>query len=501
MKALTHIILFVCLLLFTPSLFSQVQLGSDIDGDDPYGHSGFAVSISSDGNRIAVGSPNSENPNIDPGGGAGKVKVYEWNSGTWDQIGSDIEGSSERLVSGFSVALSGDGQRLIVGAPRREISILAPPGKALVYEWVQGNWVKIGEIVGKELSDDAGFSVSISENGDIVAVGAPEGNYNMGYARMYKYNGVSWSQMGQDIGGGYRSNKTGISVSLSASGNRVAIGDPVGIGRLFGNVRVFEWRAWEWVQLGLDIRDDSVGEPSGYIVDISEDGNHVIIGSPLSDLGGNNTGKVGVFHWLNGKWDKVGNSLYGEISGDQFGYAVAISNEGKRIAIGGRYNNGGGSDAGHVRMFEWQGVTWVKVGKDIDGENPEDESGSSVDLSADGQRVIIGAPENGEASSRKGHARVYYIKNQFHDGITELGFGEGFKVYPIPSDKYVNVDLGTRQKNVEIRLINLLGQEMLRHKYPILQETSIPLPDSHTLYFLEIHIRNKGSKVIKVNKY
>ena len=51
-------------------------------------------------------------------------------------------------------------------------------------------------------------------------------------------------------------------------------------------------------------------------------------------------------------------------------------------------------EAGHVRVYEWDGVTdWVQLGLDIDGEAVGDLSGQSVSLSSDGSRMAIGTME------------------------------------------------------------------------------------------------------------
>ena len=90
-----------------------------------------------------------------------------------------------------------------------------------------------------------GWSVSISNDGNTVAIGAPfSGNNggNSGTARIYKYDGETWIQSGNDINGEAELNEFGQTVALSGDGNRVAIGAPRNndAGILAGHVRVFE---------------------------------------------------------------------------------------------------------------------------------------------------------------------------------------------------------------------------------------------------------------------
>ena len=46
------------------------------------------------------------------------------------------------------------------------------------------------------------------------------------------------------------------------------------------------------------------------------------------------------------------------------------------VAIGASGNDGNGSDSGHVRLYAWDGSSWVQRGSDIDGEAAGDFSGS-----------------------------------------------------------------------------------------------------------------------------
>jgi hypothetical protein len=67
---LTSLLSFIFL---SSALLAQVQLGRTLIGEDGGDQSGWAVAISSDGNRIAVGAPN--NPNIEE---KGHIRVFEW---------------------------------------------------------------------------------------------------------------------------------------------------------------------------------------------------------------------------------------------------------------------------------------------------------------------------------------------------------------------------------------------------------------------------------------
>ena len=49
---------------------------------------------------------------------AGHVRVYELQSGTWEQLGDDIDGEAELDRHGDNISLSANGKRLAIGSPR-----------------------------------------------------------------------------------------------------------------------------------------------------------------------------------------------------------------------------------------------------------------------------------------------------------------------------------------------------------------------------------------------
>merc|ERR1712127_450367 len=157
------------------------------------------------------------------------------------------------------------------------------------------------------------------------------------------------------------------------------------------------------VQLGLDIDGEAAGDNSGRSVSLSADGQRVAIGADGSDGNGDNSGHVRVFGFNGNNWVKLGPDIDGEAANDYSGRSVSLSADGQRVAIGAKYNDGNGSDSGHVRVFQLDGNNWVQLGVDIDGEKAGDWSGWSVSLTADGQRVAIGAPSNTENGDCSGH--------------------------------------------------------------------------------------------------
>jgi len=156
------------------------------------------------------------------------------------------------------------------------------------------------------------------------------------------------------------------------------------------------------------LNGEAAGDEFGESVALSSDGSRVAIGAPSN--GGNGVeadqaGHVRIYDWRGSQWTQVGSDLDGEATGDWFGWSVALSSDGNRVAIGGY---GSDSNTGHVRVFDWTGGEWMQVGSNLNGNGADDWFGRSVALSSDGTRVAIGAPTDGN-SRNAGYVRAYDI--------------------------------------------------------------------------------------------
>ena len=145
-------------------------------------------------------------------------------------------------------------------------------------------------------------------------------------------------------------------------------------------------------QLGSDI-DGAVSQlASNYSVSLSADGNRLAIGAHNHDGNGSRSGHTRVYNWSGAAWIQLGSDINGEAVEDYSGGSVSLSSDGNRVAIGADGNDDNGDKSGHVRVYHWSGTEWAQLGFDIDGEAIGDQSGVSVSLSSDGNRLAIGAP-------------------------------------------------------------------------------------------------------------
>jgi Flp pilus assembly pilin Flp len=285
----------------------------------------------------------------------------------------DIDGEAEGDNSGISVSLSSDGTIMAIGAENNDGNG-SNSGHVRVFKNVSGEWTQIGsDIDGEARYDETGYSVSLSSDGTIVAIGAIENDgtdTDAGHVRVFKNVDNVWTQIGSDIDGEAKSDWSGFSVSLSSDGTIVAIGaknnDETGFNS--GHVRVFKNVDKVWTQIGSDIDAEAKNDYSGISVSLSSDGTIVAIGASSNDGTGSSAGHVRVFKNVDNVWTQIGSDIDGEAVSDKSGESVSLSSDGTIVAIGARYNDGTGTDAGHVRVFKNVDNVWTQIGSDIDGE-------------------------------------------------------------------------------------------------------------------------------------
>ena len=93
-----------------------------------------------------------------------------------------------------------------------------------------------------------------------------------------------------------------------------------------------------------------------------------MVGAGGNDGNGSSAGHVRVYEWNGSNWAQLGQDVDGELQADFFGWDVDMNTSGDKIVVGATRNDGNGSSSGHARVFEWSGTSWGQIGSDIDGE-------------------------------------------------------------------------------------------------------------------------------------
>jgi antitoxin component YwqK of YwqJK toxin-antitoxin module len=241
-----------------------------------------------------------------------------------------------------------------------------------------------------------GRSVSLNYNGNVVAIGGWLANNTGGATWVFNRSGVNWTQVGNKLtgtGGTGVLQMQGISVSLSSNGKTLAVGGYKDNGGK-GAVWIFTETGGVWTQQGNKlIGNNSTNDAEqGYSVSLSSNGNVLAMGGPKDT--NDNKGAVWIFNRSGETWTQQGEKItsYLAVVGTLFGISVALSANGKTLAIGSIHHN---NLEGAVWMFTQSDNIWseqeILVGTGGDGGIGNIISQGKVAINEDGSVIVSGA--------------------------------------------------------------------------------------------------------------
>ena len=186
------------------------------------------------------------------------------------QLGADIPMKGQ-------IALSADGLTLVMSVRLEDTDTLTDAGAVRVYRYIDGAWTQQGDtIFGTEAGAYAGFGIALSDDGQTLVVGSPgESTWrgaDYGVVRVYTWTGEAWVQRGSPM---IQPTST---ADLNVFGKAIAIDSQasvvvVGTGSRFSR---YEWDG-DWVQVGQVINHSSIAQ-----LHLTPDGKRVFTGIDYS---------------------------------------------------------------------------------------------------------------------------------------------------------------------------------------------------------------------------
>ena len=393
---------------------------SNADSGD---HFGNVVTLSADGNTMAVAAYWEGSAATGVNGDqednslrlAGAVYIFTRSGGTWSQqaylkasnTGNATwdDGSVDGDQFGTSVAISGDGNTVAVGAITEDSNASGSDGDqaddsatsaGAVYvftrtgtTWTQQTYLKAPTPAEFTNGDMFGYSIGLNADGNTLAVGvydeggssrgineaADGGGRGSGAAYVFARAGDTWSPeayLKSPIAEG--NDSWGISLALSADGNTLALGSA----------------DEDCLATGIN--------PAGCDDDQEAD---------------TSTGAVAVFARDGATWTQQG---YFKASNtdvtDWFGLRLALSGDGNALAasasyeasaargIDGQQDDNSADQAGAVYFFTRSGAEWTQEAYVKASNTDAYDQFSGVAISADGRTMLVGA--RGEDSAAQG---------------------------------------------------------------------------------------------------
>jgi len=196
--------------------------------------------------------------------------------------------------------------------------------------------------------------VVISRDGSTIPSGAEVGND----VQVYAHTGIAWNQIGQTLLGGGGGDQFGKGVDLNADGSMVYAGASNaddGDKKQAVHAKVFCLDGDEWNQVGQTFYGDEEEDKLGWYVSMLDDSRTVAVVALRATVGGKYEYAAGRVHIFtlddsDNNWEQLGNDREGESTTGEFGRAMAMSANGRRLAVGASKWN---QDKGIVRIIDY----------------------------------------------------------------------------------------------------------------------------------------------------
>jgi hypothetical protein len=392
---------FRMLLGFDSFTLGYIQTGAKLLGSGYVGlpSQGYTVALASDGNTLAVGGKDDNN-------GIGATWIFIRDGSEWVRQGGKLVGTGYDVLyppnQGSSLSLSTDGNTLAVGGRLDSNGIGATWIFTRSFTITGITWAQQGnKLVGTASSGQPkqGHSVDLSSDGNTLAVGGPDDQSQLGATWVFTRTNNTWSQQGNKlVGTGYTGqSRQGYSVSLSSDGNTLAIGGPYDQSER-GATWVFTRSVSTWSQQGAKLTATDtlyvIGTPrQGWSVSLSGDGNTLVAGAPNNDSG---IGRWFIFNRNVTTWTYNSSNVlpFDYFNTPGIGWSVCLSTDGSTLAVGG-YDSNNNSIGGTWLFASSLGSytqTYARlIGSDHVGMANE---GYSVALSGNGITVAMGGPND-----------------------------------------------------------------------------------------------------------
>lgn len=423
-KLLSLLFIFSC----TQNLIGQVQLGATIEDPDSMARIGWALDFSEDGQRLIAGAPYAS-PFFWLGG---KVRVFDLVDDAWVQVGQDLFGNREVAFYGTHLSMSADGSRFAVSVDGDDVNDIS--GELITYEFQNGQWDTLGQVLSVGAEDWAGASVQMSADGSrlVLFVENEEGDDEV--IQAYQLNGDSWEPFGNPIGEDANFRFQG-RIAMSADGQTLAVNGTSN--STFWRFKVYRLIDGQWQQLGSTIASSEESDLFAWSMSLSADGNRMAVGAPKANNNGADSGNVTIWDFSEGDWIQVGSNIPGENFRDETGFCVSLSDDGQRLVVGDRFYDDPEFNSGRIRIFQWVESDWQQIGLSSIGEDRADFFGQAVAISPDGSTVGGGAPQGG--TDTPGQVKVF--GEYPWDGVSGLDeLSVQLRIFPNPTQDYLYIN-------------------------------------------------------------
>ncbi len=364
----------------------------------------FGYSVGTHGTTIVVGAPLSSAATQF----AGAAYVFTRAGAVWS-LQAMLYASDRRPSDQLGHSVAVDGDTIVVGSYGNDNG--GPSGTnsgaAYVFTRTGTTWTQQAKLTAAEAAAGDGFGYSVAIDGETIVVGTPlddDAGGDSGSAYVFIRSGTTWSEQAKVVAtDAAASDNFGLSVAVGA--DTIVVGSPSDddAGSQSGSAYVFSRSGTVWSeQAKVTAADAAATDLFGNAVGI--DGETMVVGSPLDDDAGADSGSAYVFTRSGTVWSPQAKVTAGDAAaGDRFGYSLGI--DGATLAVGAYNDDDAGGDSGSAYVFTRSGTTWNELTKLLASDGAAgDYFGRSVAVSGS---IVVGAYLDDDAGTSSGSAYVF----------------------------------------------------------------------------------------------
>jgi len=353
---------------------SQWPVGTRFIASDGAEWDAFGYAVSRNGDAVIIGATSDD----DWGQNSGAAYIFRFDGETWQEEAKLIAPDGEKNDHfGRSVAIQGD--IALIGADNDD-DAGKNTGAAYVFTWAGAAWKFSQKLLASDAHAYGAFGYSVSMEGETALIGAygwGDLNPDPGAAYVFRYDRAAglWTETAKITASDPEPDDSfGWSVSLS--GDKALIGAFEGVTSRPGSAYIYRFdpAREQWIEEAKLVPPDGAADDR-FGDSVCLDGDVAIIGAPLDDDHGPNSGSAYVYRYHRSLFEWVLEAKLSPADGmefAEFGYAVAVGDG--RAFVGAPRDAELEEDAGAVYVFDLEACA------ECDGDVNGDETIDAADL-------------------------------------------------------------------------------------------------------------------------
>lgn len=286
-------------------------------------------------------------------GGNSANHIARWDGQDWTQVGNGVND----VVAGMVAFDDGDGTALYA------IGDFTSSGSTTlnyVARWTGSEWTAIGAGLG-----GSGRTLAVFDDGDGATLYAGGGFTSNGKGMLVRriafWNGSRWQELGGGVLGGSTASVQALAVFDDGSGPALYVGGNFGFaGGNDPHNNIAKWDGESWSTLGDGVSGGTGGNVLAMEVFDDGSGPALYVAGLFTSAGGQPIGKLA--RWDGQSWSAVGGGVSAGLLGVQ---ELVADHEAGKLYITGTISSAGGMSVSNIAV--WDGESWSGLGSGLTG--------------------------------------------------------------------------------------------------------------------------------------